>query len=125
MKTYLFSVLCCTLFLVNCADSKVNPDSECWSFDVRQCGTDQYNHILISNDTNEGKELRMKNWLEENGASVANVKYVPNFHTSVCEACYNCPSGDRFYVQFINDNLPDAEALELLNFEQNDAIDCI
>ena len=113
------------MLLSNCTDRVSNESTECWSFDVRQCGTDQYADLLIDDNSTSSKEQKIKTWLEENGATVARVRIAIDFHEGVCEACHVCPVGDRIFVQFEKGETPDAEALELLNFELNEDSDCL
>ncbi len=63
----------------------------------------------------------MKDYLVEKGISVTEVTVVKNFHDAVCEACFICPNGDRFFVKLENgqDSLK-LEDLDLLSLEETD-----
>jgi len=97
-------------------------DTECYSFDIRQCQTDAFADSISENETLEVRESKMHEFLSEKGYAVLEVKLIENFHEAVCEACDSCPQGDRYYIR-VNvqpDNTKSAERLRLLSFESDD-----
>lgn len=108
---------------LSCGDddcSKLN-DSECISFDIRQCQTDLFADEIDENGSQEERENQMTAWLLENSIDVENVKLELNFHEAVCEACDVCPQGDRYFIQYsLGSSL---ESLNLLNVTSEDCCD--
>jgi len=96
----------------------------CYSFDVRQCGTDLYASEVLESGSIEEREEMMMSWLEDQGASVVSLKLHKDFHESVCEACDICPQGDRYFVSFSENGIADGDKLRLLNYEKIDNTQC-
>jgi len=118
-------MFCFALFLISCNDDKeccVLPDTECFSFDVRQCQSDEFAEQVPENESIEMRENLMLSFLSEKGFAVQQVKLVENFHLAVCEACDICPMGARYFinVNVQSNNLTLGEELRLLSFESDD-----
>jgi hypothetical protein len=118
---FLLSVLMFSCKDDNCCDII---DFECYSFDIRQCQTDEFADEISESESQEERESLMKSWLSDKGFRVEKVKLELDFHDAVCEACHVCPMGDRYFIQVSlkgdTSNNVLAEVLELLSFEITD-----
>lgn len=115
-----FGLVVVTMMFISCGKS--DEAQVCFSFDIRQCQTDNFAADIPESDSKEYRENKLKSWLSQQDLDVNDVKLEIAFHDGVCEACHVCPQGDRYFVS-LNDeeDLTKAEALELLNYE---TIDC-
>lgn len=119
MKVINCIVLLSVLSLASC--EKDDENTLCYSFDVRQCHTDLFSSDVPESDTKQLREQKMKNWLEDQSYKIKDISLVISFHEAVCEACHVCPQGDRYFIKIADgDDIPDAEDLQLLNFETAD-----
>ena len=117
----LLFILAFGFLIAGCGDDDCDQliDTGCFSFDIRQCQTDAFAQFVSENDSVEKRENDLKDWLEDQGVFIDEIKLVTNFHEAVCEACHVCPQGDRYFVQMsFQTSLND---LDLLNLE---AADC-
>lgn len=108
------------LFFIACGDNDNCCEGfDCYSFDVRQCDTDLFSSKLSSSKSVEQSEMLMKEWFDENGIKVEQVKLVEDFHEGVCEACDVCPEGDRYFIQIESDSsrVGQFDELRLLSLE--------
>ena len=113
---YLLIIAPLLCFIILSCDKDDN-NRVCYSFDVRQCQTDEFADSVPESESEEMRELKMKQWLDDEGFDVKEVKLVLDFHNAVCEACDTCPQGDRYYIQVTNaDENPDVSTLRLLNY---------
>ncbi|NNL93540.1 MAG: hypothetical protein HKO66_14965, partial [Saprospiraceae bacterium] len=90
MKIYLFIL---SMILISCEENDccVNIDTQCYSFDIRQCQTDGFANSVLETSSFTSREAIMKRWLDVNGFVVVELKLELNFHEFVCEACDSCP----------------------------------
>ena len=120
-----------TVFMFSCKEDPccIQIDFDCYSFDIRQCQTDEFADEIAESESQSLRESLMKSWLTDNGFAVEKVKLEEGFHENVCEACDICPQGDRYYMQVTHDsnintggdvNVNLAETLRLLSFEVAD-----
>ena len=119
MRLILFAAI--SLLLASCGDDDCDQliDTGCFSFDIRQCQTDGFADFVSENDSVEKRENDLKDWMEDQGVFIDEIKLVTNFHEAVCEACHVCPQGDRYFVKMSFQTTLDS--LDLLNLE---AADC-
>ena len=119
MKYLLFSVF--SFLLVSCGEDKTGV---CFSFDIRQCQTDDFAEFVPESDSKSMREDKLKSWMESQGVEIEEVRLSLNFHEAVCEACHVCPQGDRYFVRISDeDDLLAIENLALLSYELLDCND--
>ncbi|NNE25794.1 MAG: hypothetical protein HKN09_03025 [Saprospiraceae bacterium] len=121
MRLILFFAL--GLFITGCGGEDCDQliDTGCYSFDIRQCQTDAFANVVSENDNVVKREEDLKQWMENQGLFIEDVKLVTNFHEVVCEACHVCPQGDRYYIKLMFQ--PALDSLDLLNLEEADCCD--
>lgn len=120
---FIYAICLFSLF-ISCKDDACCEvlDTECYSFDIRQCQTDEFAEKISESATLEERENLIREFLSEEGYAVIELKLTIGFHEAVCEACDSCPQGDRYFIR-VNvqpNNLSLAESLRLLNFEVTD-----
>lgn len=110
MPSLLVSFLAISLMLItytSCSDSGSTEDTVCYSFDKRQCHGDPW----IDEDTDD-EIASLKAYLSDEGININTIHEDQGFHEIVCEACFVCPIGPRYYV---NIDLADEDLLKELN----------
>jgi len=107
------------LMLLSCQRIQKEKGGVCYSFDVRQCGTDLFDKEVSATGSKSQRESDMTSWLQGQGLSVVSTSLTENYHELVCEACDVCPQGDRYYIE-CSDSLDESmkEKLRLLNLEK-------
>ena len=98
-------------------------EGECYFFDRRQCDGDEWSQLVPIGDSELDQEEKMEKFLESKDIEVIQVNLVTNFHEFVCEACFVCPTGDRFFIEVAEGQENQLKALELLSFEADDCSD--
>ena len=108
-----------TLMMISCTDEE--KQGVCFSFDIRSCETDMFADDVDMALSQEDREQKLEEWLEDQGLEVNDIRLELNFHEAVCEACYICPQGDRYFVSIEgNEEMSIEEDFDLLNFEWQD-----
>lgn len=110
MSSLLLNFLAISLMLMTytaCSDSVAAESTVCYSFDKRQCHGDPW----IDEDTND-EIASLKTYLSDEGINVNTIHVDQSFHEFVCEACFVCPIGPRYYV---NIDLTDEGLIKELN----------
>ncbi len=106
--------------LLICACSQnddAKKDSKCYTFDERQCGGNPWLEDQ-SAQTTQAKLNALEEYLAEEDIEVRSINLDPDFHEFVCEACFICPQGGRYFVEIDSSDLPLLLAITLLNFEE-------
>lgn len=93
----------------------------CINFDRRQCLGDPWSESVDINAEADAQEDQLKEYLESKGITVYNIKVDLNYHDAVCEACFVCPDGARFFISINEDDESRILDMDPLNYSQ---IDC-
>ena len=110
------------LIWISCDDNE--SQDVCFSFDIRQCQTDEFATDVPEAESKSEREENMKLWLGNQGINLTEIKLELNFHQSVCEACDVCPQGDRYFVKIAEEtDMSLLSNLDLLNYELLDCSD--
>lgn len=112
-------IACLLLFLL-CAcsdDSDSSKDSKCYAMDERQCGGNPW---LEDNNSSspEQKRLALADFLMERDIEVRSVSLNPSFYEAVCEACFVCPEGSRYFVEIDSSDAPILLSIDFFNLEE-------
>lgn len=99
-------------------NSSDTDDTYCYSFDIRGCQTDLFADDIPESDTKQERETKLALWLADQGIETTDVSLSIQFHEAVCEACYVCPNGDRYFITS-TEEITSAQAvgMDLLSFE--------
>ena len=116
MKNLILLLTVLTLF--SCSDDDKN--TICVSFDKRQCMGDPWSSDVDSNADADVQSDQISEYFKSLNIEVENVKVDLDFHQIVCEACFVCPEGPRFFVEAEEAEILKIEALELLNYNFTD-----
>ncbi|MDG2450013.1 MAG: hypothetical protein P8M34_10260 [Saprospiraceae bacterium] len=106
------------LFIYSCSSDENS--AICVSFDTKQCMGDPWSDEVDEKADASIQSDQMKSYLMSRSIDVIEVKVVTAFHQVVCEACFVCPIGPRFFIEANESEISKIEALELLNYSTAD-----
>lgn len=117
MRFIVFLLSLCALISCGSSDEIVGT---CIAFDTRQCMGDPWAEVVDRNASAETQAQELKAFLSEEGIDALEVRADLNFHSIVCEACFVCPENPRYFLTVKDADIPQLQALELLNFSMLD-----
>lgn len=115
LTTVGFLMVFSQLLILGCSDSNSSDSDICYSFDKRQC-----EEVPWNNENTDDEKEGIKEYLEAQNIQVNWVDIDYDFHGIVCQACFVCPSGSRYFVNIKAEDENKLKELDLLSLELSD-----
>ncbi len=103
----------------SCGDSEEpGPITGCVAFDERQCDGNDWltDDVDVTDIVQKINALRL--YLDNMSIGTVSISADPNYHEAVCEACFICPEGTRYFMEIDTSFGRAIGQLNLLNLQQ-------